>query len=131
MKIVSSESLRVTTLGGTAVLFEAGVPRDIADEIGLLAIQMGAKEYNIKNVKEVEAEVTEFQEVVDTAIDEVFEVKTMDTNLVTTLEKMMDEGDPKNFKADGYPKAAVVNKAMGETIDSDAREAAWESILNS
>tara|TARA_R110000803_G_scaffold45890_1_gene96427 strand:- start:28 stop:423 length:396 start_codon:yes stop_codon:yes gene_type:complete len=131
MKIVSSESLRVTTLGGTAVLFEAGIPRDIADEIGLLAIQMGAKEYNIKNVKEVEAEVAEFQEVVDTAIDEVFEVKTMDTNLVTTLEKMMDEGDPKNFKADGYPKAAVVNKAMGETIDSDAREAAWESILNS
>ena len=131
MKIVSSESLRVTTLGGTAVLFVAGVPRDIADEIGLLAIQMGAKEYNIKNVKEVEAEVAEFQEVVDTAIDEVFEVKTMDTNLVTTLEKMMDEGDPKNFKADGYPKAAVVNKAMGETIDSDAREAAWESILNS
>jgi hypothetical protein len=131
MKIVSSESLRVTTLGGTAVLFEAGVPRDIADEIGLLAIQMGAKEYNIKNVKEVEAEVADFEEVIDTAIDEVFEVKTMDTNLVTTLEKMMDEGDPKNFKADGYPKAAVVNKAMGETIDSDAREAAWESILNS
>jgi|TARA_B110000967_G_scaffold162990_1_gene169723 hypothetical protein len=131
MKIVSSESLRVTTLGGTAVLFEAGIPRDIADEIGLLAIQMGAKEYNIKNVKEVEAEVADFEEVIDTAIDEVFEVKTMDTNLVTTLEKMMDEGDPKNFKADGYPKAAVVNKAMGETIDSDAREAAWESILNS
>ena len=131
MKIVSSESLRVTTLGGTAVLFEAGIPRDIADEIGLLAIQMGAKEYNIKNVKEVEAEVADFEEVIDTAIDEVFEVKTMDTNLVTTLEKMMDEGDPKNFKSDGYPKAAVVNKAMGETIDSDAREAAWESILNS
>ena len=131
MKIVSSESLRVTTLGGTAVLFEAGVPRDIADEIGLLAIQMGAKEYNIKNVKEVEAEVAEFEEVIDTATDEVFEVKTIDTNLVTTLEKMMDEGDPKNFKADGYPKAAAVNKAMGETIDSDTREAAWESILNS
>ena len=131
MKIVSSESLRVTTLGGTAVLFEAGVPRDIADEIGLLAIQMGAKEYNSKYVEEVEAEVAEFEEVIDTVIDEVFEVKTIDTNLVTTLEKMMDEGDPKNFKADGYPKAAVVNKAMGETIDSDAREAAWESILNS
>lgn len=131
MKIVSSESLRVTTLGGTAVLFEAGVPRDIADEIALLAIQMGAKEYNSKYVEEVEAEVAEFEEVIDTVIDEVFEVKTIDTNLVTTLEKMMDEGDPKNFKADGYPKAAAVNKAMGETIDSDTREAAWESILNS
>jgi hypothetical protein len=43
----------------------------------------------------------------------------------------MDEGDPKKFKADGYPKAAVVNKVMGKTIDTDTREAAWESILNS
>jgi hypothetical protein len=43
----------------------------------------------------------------------------------------MDEGDPKNFKTNGHPKAAVVNKAMGETIGTDEREAAWESILNS
>lgn len=123
MKIVSSEPLRVTTLGGTVVLFEAGVPREIADEIGLLAIQMGAKEYNAKYVEEVNAEEAVFVEVV--------EVKTIDANLVTMLEKMMDEGDPKNFKADGYPKAAAVNKEMGATVDTDAREAAWESILNS
>ena len=47
------------------------------------------------------------------------------------VEKLMDEGDPKNFKTNGHPKAAVVNKAMGETIGTDEREAAWESILNS
>ncbi len=124
MKIVSSEPLRVATLGGTVVLFEAGVPREIADEIGLLAIQMGAKEYNAKYVEEEAAEVAEFEEVLEVQI-------TVQSNLVTCLEKMMDEGDPKNFKADGYPKATAVNKAMGTTIDSDAREAAWESILNS
>jgi hypothetical protein len=126
MKIVSSESLRVTTLGGTAVLFEAGVPRDIADEIGLLAIQMGAKEYNDKYVEEEEAEIAEVIEIV------VPEVSVqLNTTLVTVLEKLMDEGDPKNFKTNGHPKAAVVNKAMGETIGTDEREAAWESILNS
>ena len=126
MKIVSSESLRVTTLGGTAVLFEAGVPRDIADEIGLLAIQMGAKEYNDKYVEEEEAEIAEVIEIV------VPEVSVqLNTTLVTVLEKLMDEGDPKNFKTNGHPKAAVVNKAMGETISTDEREAAWESILNS
>lgn len=124
MKIVSSEPLRVATLGGTVVLFEAGVPREISDEIGLLAIQMGAKEYNAKYVEEEAAEVAEFEEVLEVQI-------TVQSNLVTCLEKMMDEGDPKNFKADGYPKATAVNKAMGTTIDSDAREAAWESILNS
>jgi hypothetical protein len=126
MKIVSSEPLRVTTLGGTAVLFEAGVPREIAEEIGLLAIQMGAKEYNAKVVEEETAEVVEFEEEIV-----VQEPVQLDEELVTCLEKMMDEGDPKNFKTDGYPKAAAVNKALGRTVDSDAREAAWESILNS
>jgi hypothetical protein len=126
MKIVSSEPLRVTTLGGTAVLFEAGVPREIAEEIGLLAIQMGAKEYNDKVVEEETAEVVEFEEEVT-----VQEPAQLDEELVTCLEKMMDEGDPKNFKTDGYPKAAAVNKALGRTVDTDAREAAWESILNS
>ena len=126
MKIVSSEPLRVTTLGGTAVLFEAGVPREIAEEIGLLAIQMGAKEYNAKVVEEEAAEVVEFEEEIV-----VQEPVQLDEELVTCLEKMMDEGDPKNFKTDGYPKAPAVNKALGRTVDTDAREAAWESILNS
>jgi hypothetical protein len=126
MKIVSSEDLRVTTLGGTAVLFQAGVPREIAEEVGLLAIQMGAKAYDEKYVEEETAEIADFDEVND-----VPNSVQVDDELVTTLEKMMDEGDPKNFKTDGYPKAAAVNKALGRTVDTDAREAAWESILNS
>lgn len=125
MKIVSSEDLRVTTMGGTAVLFEAGVPREISEEIGLLAIQQGAKELKGSTVVE---------EVIDVSVAEeatVEEAVQLDSELVTVLEKMMDEGNPDNFKADGYPKAAAVNKAVGRTVDTDAREAAWESILNS
>jgi len=124
MKIVSSEALRVATLSGAVILFEAGVPREVAEEIGLIAIQMGAKELKGNHVEKVEVE--------ETVVEEVVEISTQpDADLVTVLEKMMDEGDPKNFKADGYPKAAAVNKAMGRTIDTDSREAAWESILNS
>jgi|TARA_R110000851_G_scaffold201541_2_gene352764 hypothetical protein len=116
-------------MGGTAVLFEPGVPREIADEIGLLAIQMGAKEYTSKYVEESAAEEAEFEDVVE---DVAVPTKVQPNEVLTTaLERMMDEGDPKNFKADGYPKAAAVNKIMGETISSDVREAAWESILNS
>lgn len=122
MKIVSRESLRVTTLGGTAVLFDAGVPREISEEIGLLAIQMGAQKYDEKFVEEEAAVDAVFEEVVETPVT---------SELVTALEKMMDEGDPKNFKADGFPKATAVNKALGRTVPSDEREAAWESILNS
>ena len=135
MKIVSDKSLRVTTLGGTAVLFEAGVVREISDEIGLIAIQMGAKEYNKKYVEEVNAEVAVFEEL---TIEAELAVEVTSTpspavtpGLVTMLEKMMDEGDPKNFKTDCFPKASAVSKAMGVTIGTDEREAAWESILNS
>jgi len=126
MKIVSDKPLRVATLGGTAVLFEAGVPREISDEIGLIAIQMGAKELNTEYVKTPEAEVADFEEevVITTALE-------VTPDLVTVLEKMMDEGDPINFKTDGYPKASAVNKAIGRTIATDEREAAWESVLNS
>lgn len=125
MKIVSSEDLRVTTMGGTAVLFEAGVPREISEEIGLLAIQQGAKELKGSTVVEEEIDVSVAEEAI------VEETVQLDSELVTVLEKMMDEGNPDNFKADGYPKAAAVNKAVGRTVDTDAREAAWESILNS
>jgi hypothetical protein len=129
MKIVSKEPLRVTTLGGTAVLFEAGIPREISAEIGLIAIQMGAQEYNEKKIEESEAEAAVFEKI-EGLVTQTSPV-LVDDELVTFLEKMMDEGDPSNFKADGYPKAAAVNKALGRTVGTDAREVAWESILNS
>ena len=125
MKIVSSESLRVATLSGVVVRFEAGVPREVADSVGLLAIQAGAKEYSDKYVEIEEAEIAEFEEVVEV------ETTTLGDDLVIALEKLLDEGDPKNFKQDGYPKAAVINKIVGRSVGTEEREAAWESILNS
>ena len=124
MKIISDKPLRVATLGGTVVLFEAGVMREIADEVGILAIQMGAKEYNDKYVEEAEAEIADFEE------EEVEEPKT-DEALVEVLQKLMELGNPEDFKADGSPKAAVVNRAVGRTVRSEERDEAWEIALNS
>lgn len=125
MKIVSETALRVATLSGAVVLFEAGVPRDVSDSIGHVALTLGAKEYKKKEAGKVISEEVSVEEVVQ---DPTQEPSTL---LVTVLEKMIDEGDPTNFKADGYPKASAVNKVMGETVGTDQREAAWESILNS
>lgn len=44
MRIVSDKDLRVAMLSGAVVVFEAGVAREISEEIGLVALQMGAKE---------------------------------------------------------------------------------------
>ena len=106
-------------------MFEAGVPREIAEEIGLLAIQMGAKEYNDKYVEEEAAEVVEFEEEIVVA-----EPAQPDQELIEVLQKLIEEADPNSFKTDGTPKAAVVNKMLGRTVRTDEREAAWEIALN-
>ena len=121
MKIITDKPLRVATLSGAVVLFEAGVIQEIADEIGILAIQMGAKEHNKKYIEESEAEIADFEEVTEEA----------DEGLVEALQKLIELGNPEDFKADGSPKAAVVNRAVGRTVRSEEREEAWEIALNS
>ena len=125
MKIVSDKSLRVTTLGGTAVLFEAGVPREIAEEIGLLAIQMGAKEYSTSTVEETVKKVAEFEEVAEEVAEEA------SADVVEALQQLIEAADPDSFKNDGTPKAAVLNEMLGRTIRAEERESGWEIALNS
>ena len=126
MKVISDKQIRVATLSGAVVLFQAGVEREVADEIGLLALQMGAKEAT--GVKDQVAAVADEPEVVVEAAPE--EPAELDPELVGLMESLMDEGDPENFKADGTPKAAAVNKAAGRTVSTPEREAAWQEALN-
>ena len=50
--------------------------------------------------------------------------------LVAALESLIEEGDPENFKKDGTPKSAVVNKLAGRAVTTEEREAAWQTALN-
>jgi hypothetical protein len=130
MKVISDKEVRVTTTGGTAVIFHPNVEKTVADEIGLLALQMGAKQVDSKEIKEAPAPITiELADEVE-ASEEVEEGE-MDKELLDCLEKLIDEGHPDNFKADGAPKSQVVNKLMGRHVPSDERDAAWEIVLNS
>ncbi len=126
MKVISDKEVRVATLAGAVVLFQAGVEREVSDEIGLIALQMGAKE-----IKAASSPIEEEVAVVDepeVAIEE--EAAAPDSDLVAVMEGLIDEGDPENFKADGTPKAAVVNKAAGRTVSTSEREVAWQEALN-
>lgn len=123
MKIISDKDLFITTLGGTAVRFEAGVPREIAEEIALLAIQQGATE--VGKVAPKEATVVEVEEEI------VVQEPVHDEELIEALQKLIEEADPNSFKNDGTPKAAVVNKLLGRTVRTEERETAWEIALNS
>lgn len=116
MKVVSEQELRIATLSGAVVLLHPGVEREVADEIGFIALQMGAKQT---------------EGPVEVVSDDDYEIPADIDELVAVMEDLITEGDPQNFKADGTPKAAVVNKLAGRTVQTDERLAAWETALNS
>ena len=115
LTVISNIDMHVAANSGHTAILKANEPQELRDEVAEAALAKGAK--------------LVVEPVTPVKVEEPAQDKT--TALVTVLEKMMDEGDPKNFKADGYPKAAAVNAAAGRNVPSEEREAAWDSILNS
>ena len=105
MKVVSTEDMRVASMKGHAIILKANEPKEIREDLGLIALEQGAK-------------------LVSDEPKEVIE------ELVAVMKGLIETGDPDNFKTDGTPKAAVVNKLSGSTITTEQREAAWEEALN-
>ena len=117
MKVVSDKLVRVATLGGAVVVLQPGVERTVSDEIGLLLLQEGAKQVSDSAKKTVEATA---------------QVEVDDSNdVLEAIARLVEIGDPNDFKADGSPKAAPLNKAVGRQVPTDERAAAWEEYLNS
>ena len=52
MKIISDKNLRIATTWGSVVVLEAGKERELSEEIGLLALQQGAKEVGKSSKRE-------------------------------------------------------------------------------
>ena len=127
MKVISDKDLRVATLSGAVVLFKAGEERTISDSIGAIALQMGARQIGNSRVEIPKPVVDEPEIIVEASSDEETGV---DQDLVAVLQKLIELGNPEDFKPDGTPKATVVNKAIGRTVRTDEREQAWELALN-
>ncbi|MDP6584417.1 MAG: hypothetical protein QF535_07155 [Anaerolineales bacterium] len=139
MIIVSTKDLRIATDWGAVVLLFANEPRELAEPISLLALQMGAKEVGQKPLhtitEKVRARDEDGQYIGDDLstpeINEAWTEKKSDvSDVVVVMEKLIKEGNPENFKTNGTPKAAVINKALGRVIKTAEREAAWEAALN-
>ena len=138
MRVVSDTDLRVAMLSGAVVLFEAGVEREIADEVGTAALQMGARLVDGNAPVEEKPddhwsdEVAALTTEADPDISETLNESVQDSveGLVTIIETLVKEGDPKNFKADNSPKASVINKLAKRKVTIDEREAAWQIYLD-
>ena len=111
MKVISSENLFLSTTSGHTAELKANVPSELNEDLTLLAISKGAAPFKDK----VKIEPTIVEEGDD---------------LIDVLTQLIELGNPEDFKADGTPKASVVNKAIGRTVRTEEREAAWEKALN-
>lgn len=122
MKVVCDKDLRVSTLSGAVVLFKAGQPREVSDSIGSIALTMGAKQ--VAEAKPAPEPAQEIELTIESEVD-------TSEDLLQVMEKLVDKGDPEDFKSDGTPKAAAVNRVAGRTVRTEEREKGWEAFLNS
>tara|TARA_B110000858_G_C17529914_1_gene348748 strand:+ start:196 stop:561 length:366 start_codon:yes stop_codon:yes gene_type:complete len=121
MKVVFEKYTVLTTTWGSNPSFKANEPKEVGPEIAAAALLAGGKEVrNGPTAKVVIKETIAAPEPIGP-----------DQQLIEALEGLISLGDPDNFKADGTPKASVVNKAVGRTVRTDERDAAWELALNS
>jgi hypothetical protein len=130
VKVISDREIRVATLSGACVLFFPGVEREVSDEIGLLALQQGAKQVSESNKPEPVAKPLGVTIDNVPSVEELEEVHTLD-DVITGIEKLVESGDPDDFKSDGAPKASALNRVVGRTVSTEDREAAWEAFLHS
>lgn len=130
MKVIADRDIRVATTWGAVIIFEAGVEQEVSDQIGILALQLGAKQ-----VADAPAPVVEPPSAAPAlaAFDGTAYIETaVDVTMVLdAIDKIVQEGNPDDFKADGTPKAAAVNRVVGHNVASEVREAAWEKFINS
>jgi hypothetical protein len=109
MKVVHTADLRIATLTGHIVRLEANVPRNVPDAIGILALGQGAKQ--LTEDGEIAA-----APVIPLELSVITPNETRAEKLVRVMKEIIVTGDPSNFRQDGQPKTAVLNRLFGENI---------------
>ena len=130
MKIIASEDMYISTTWGASIRLYAGEPKEVGDDIGIVAIQQGAKEVKNDDTPSlvVEAEIIEEAEVIEEVEEVVFE-GDREGKLEAAMKQIMDNGDPKDFTAEGLPKQSIIKSAFGEQITSEERDEVWAKII--
>ena len=138
MKIVSDSDMYVSTTWGASIRLYAGDPKELGDDIALIALQQGARE--VKEGGSVsesatalasEIGVIDEKEVEDAIVIDVSinDNRDREDKLKASFQQILDEGTPSDFTADGLPKQSAIKAVFGEQVNSDEREEAWAKVI--
>ena len=136
MKIVSNEDMYVSTTWGSSIRLYAGEPKELGDDIALIALQQGAREVKEEgSVSESptalasEIGVIDEKEVEDAIVVDINDNRDRENKLEAALQQILDEGSPDDFTTAGLPKQSVIKGVFGEQISSEEREETWAKVL--
>ena len=136
MKIVSDSDMYISTTWGASVRLYAGEPKELGDDISLVALQQGAKEVKEEGlvsksptILASEIGVIDEGEVEDAIVIDINDNRDREDKLKAALQQVLDEGSPSDFTIDGLPKQSVIKGVFGEQISSDERDEIWAEII--
>lgn len=125
MRVIADKPIRVTALSGVVITLQPNVERTVSDEIGILLLQEGATQIG----KEESATSVAAPAAAEEAVAEA-PLADDGSDILEAIANLVEVGDPNDFKADGTPKAAALNKVVGRSTTVAEREAAWSEFLN-
>jgi len=151
MKIIADEDMYISSTWGASIRLYAGQQKEVGDDLGLLALQQGARRVEDSPLRNpsliareeevvVEAVIVEennggdtknSEDQTETGIPETVETEDTDRkeNLIAAMQQILDENAPKDFTADGLPKQSVIKNVFGEAISSDERDEVWAEMI--
>ena len=131
MKIVSDSDMYISTTWGASIRLYAGEPKELGDDISLVALQQGAKE--VKEEGSVSKSSTiltsEEEEVEDAIVIDINDNRDREDKLKAAFQQILDENSPSDFTTDGLPKQSVIKGVFGQQISSDERDEIWAEII--
>jgi hypothetical protein len=126
MKVIADQDMYISTTWGASIRLYAGEVKELGDDIGLLALQEGAKRVDepILNNPSLIAEQMEVEEVITVIVEGEREEKLMEA-----MKQILENGSPEDFTSDGLPKQSAIKAIFGEQVGADEREETWAEII--
>lgn len=129
MKVVHPTGVRIATLSGAVINLAANEERDLPDHLATLALGHGALPvYDSTQPEDLITDSTITTPLLEVEIkhDVVKAVVPTDhEKLVAIMKDMVIRGSTEEFRNDGQPKNAVLNRLFGKVVTEELRTAAW------
>jgi hypothetical protein len=122
----------ISTTWGASIRLVAGEVKELGDDIGLLALQEGAKRVEEEGVVSMspsiiasETELNDEKEITDAIVIN----DDREEKLTEAMRQILDNGSPEDFTSDGLPKQSAIKAIFGEQINAEEREETWAKII--